>query len=171
MDLALYFFIPAVIVAAVLANISIWAPRKMWIKLSALAAAAMIMPLTYGSVSELMSRPKPASLEWARRHVKETNLLAASLQEGAAIYLWLRVPDSDEPRAYRLPWNKNLAKQLQKAQRQASKTKQGVRVRRPFDGTNDPRKRMFYAAPQRSLPQKPTAQETPLHYQRPKRDS
>lgn len=169
MDLSLYFFVPAAIVAALLANIGIWAPRKMWVRISAVVAAAAFMPLTYGSISELLSRPKPVSLEWARRTVPEAKLLAASMQEGTAIFLWLQVPDDEEPRAYRLPWSQKMARQLQSAQRQAKKNKNGVRVRRPFEGTEDTRERMFYAPPQASLPTKQRPEETPLHYMRPQR--
>ena len=171
MDVVIYLFIPAALVAGVLANISILSPRKLWVKLSALLAATAFMPLAYGSLSELLSRPKPVSLEWAQRKVKEASVLAASVQEGAAIYLWIKMPEIAEPRAYQLPWNKETAKQLQKAQREAQKNKNGVRIRLPFDGTNDPRKRMFYAPPQRPLPPKPAPTDEPLHFQQSQRNS
>ncbi len=168
MDIALYFFVPAAILAAVLANIGIWSPRRTWIRIAAIAVVGIFLPLSYASVSELLSRPKPVSLEWMRRAMPEATLLGASMREGSAIYLWLRIAGTDEPRAYRLPWNKELAKQLQSAQRQAKKSRSGVRVRNPFDGTIDPRKRMFYASPQPPMPGKPLPDEVPLHYQRPK---
>lgn len=167
MDIALYFFVPAGILAALLANIGIWAPRETSIKIAAIAVVGIFLPLSYASVSELLSRPKPVSLEWVRRAMPEATLLGASMREGTAIYLWLQIADTEEPRAYQLPWNKELAKQLQSAQRQAKKSKNGVRVRRPFDGTIDPRERMFYAAPRPPLPNKPAPDEVPLHYARP----
>jgi hypothetical protein len=164
MDSAIIFlFVPLVAVAALLANIGIWSPRRMWLKLSALAAAAVFIPLGYTSLSELMSRPKPVALEWLRRELPEAKLLGASMRENEAIYLWLQVPEVDEPRAYTLPWSRPLAEQLQRAQREAKKNRNGVRVRRPFDGTDDPRKRMFFAAPQQPLPPKPAPDELSLN--------
>jgi hypothetical protein len=166
-DLALFFFVPAAVLATILANIGIWSPRGAWLKISAIAVAALFLPLTYGSISELLSRPKPVSLEWTRRTMPEAKLISASLQEGKAIYLWLQTPESPQPRAYELPWNKELAKQLQAAQRQARKTRSGVRVRRPFDAVRDPRTPMFYAPPRKALPPKRRTREVPLNYTRP----
>ena len=169
MDSAIiYLFVPLVLVAALLANIGIFSPRRMGLKLSALVAAAMFIPLGYTSLSELMSRPKPVAMEWLRRELPEATLLGASMQENKAIYLWLRVPELDEPRAYVLPWNRKLAEQLQRAQREAKKNRNGVRVRRPFDGTEDPRERMFYAAPQQPLPPKPAPDELSLNQASPR---
>jgi hypothetical protein len=167
MDLALYFFVPMAVAAALLANIGIWSPRDGWVKISAIVLTAMFLPLGYGSISELLSRPKPVSMEWARRAMPEAKLIGASLQEGKAIYIWLQTPESSEPRAYRLPWSKETAKQLQRAQRHAGKTKTGVKVRRPFDTDRDPQKPMFYAAPRKPLPNKQRTREVPLNYVRP----
>lgn len=167
MDIALYFFVPAAIAAAILANIGIWSPRANWLKVSAIVVTALFLPLGYGSISELMSRPKPVSLEWARRSLPEARLIGASLQEGKAIYIWIQTPESSEPRAYQLPWNKETAKQLQRAQRHARKSKNGVNVRHPFDADRDPRKPMFYAAPRQPLPAKQRTREVPLNYTRP----
>ena len=170
MDRAILFlFVPLVLVAALLANIAIWSPRRMWLKLSAVAGAAVFMPLVYASLSELMSRPKPVALEWLRRELTEATLLGASMRENEAIYLWLKVPEVDEPRAYTLPWSRPLAEQLQRAQREAKKNRNGVRVRRPFDGTEDPRERMFYAAPREPLPPKPAPDDISLNEGPPRR--
>ena len=64
MDSAIIFlFVPLVLVAALLSNIGIWSPRRMWLKLSALAAAVMFIPLSYTSLSELMSVERGLSLD------------------------------------------------------------------------------------------------------------
>lgn len=165
----IFLFVPLVLVAALLANIAIWSPRRMWLKLSALAAATAFIPLGYTSLSELMSRPKPVALEWIRRELPEATLVGATMRENEAIYLWLQVPDIDEPRAYTLPWSRKLAEQLQSAQREARKNRNGVRVRRPFDGSDDPRDRMFYAAPQEALPPKPAPEAFSLNDEMPPR--
>lgn len=167
MDLALYFFVPTAIAAALLANIGIWSPRNGWMKISAIVITTLFLPLAYGSISELMSRPKPVSLEWARRAMPEAQLIGASLHEGKAIYIWLQTPESPEPRAYELPWSKETAKQLQEAQRHAKNAKNGIKVRRPFETERDPLQNMFYAAPRMPLPTKQRTREVPLNYVRP----
>ena len=170
MDSAIIFlFVPLVLVAALLSNIGIWSPRRLWLKLSALVAAMAFIPLGYTSLSELLSRPKPVALEWLRRELPEATLLGANMQEDRAIYLWLKVPEINEPRAYTLPWNRALAEQLQRTQREAKKNRNGVRVRRPFDGTDDPRERMLYAAPQQALPPKPAPDDVTLNEAQPRR--
>lgn len=158
MTIALYFFIPLAVVAAILCNIGVWAPRKMWLKVAGLAAAALFMPLTYGALTDLLSRPKPVSLEWAHRNVTEASLIGSTLQEGKAIYLWIKMPEADEPRSYQLPWSREMAQQLQEAKREARKNRNGVQVRMPFDESQDRRDKMFYAAPQQALPPKPAPQ-------------
>lgn len=161
MTIALYIFVPLAVVAAILCNIGIWAPRKTWIKVGGLVAAALFMPLAYGALAELLSRPKPVSLEWAHKNVKQASLLGATIEENKAIFLWLRMPDMKEPRAYKLPWSRKMAQQLQKAQREAQKNRNGIKVRFPFDQTEDRRKKMFYAPPQQALPPKPAPEMDP----------
>jgi hypothetical protein len=63
MDVATNFFIGLTLLAAVLANISIWSPRRIWVKATALTVTVAMMPLGYASFSELLSRPKPVTLE------------------------------------------------------------------------------------------------------------
>lgn len=166
MDLALYFFVPAA-VAAILANIGIWSPRNGWLKISAIAVTGFLLPLAFGSISELLSRPKPVSLEWARRAMPEARMIGASLQEGRAIYIWLQTHESPEPRAYVLPWSKQTAKQLQQAERSAKSSKSGVKIRNPFETDLDRRKPVFYAEPRQPLPAKSRTREVPLNYVRP----
>ena len=63
------------------------------------------------------------------RTVEEANLLGASAKEGEAIYVWLEIEDVAEPRAYKLPWNREMAEQLQKATEDNQGNHTGVRVR------------------------------------------
>lgn len=154
METALYIFVPLLTVAAILGHIGIWSPRSTWIKVCGVGAVALFIPLSYGALAELLSRPKPVTLEWAHRHVTEAKLIGATMTEGEAIYIWLKIPEMVEPRSYRLPWSRKTAQQLQEAQRKAKKNRGGVKVRRPFEESGDRREKMFYAAPQKSLPPK-----------------
>ncbi len=164
MDDLLYHYAGAILLAAVLVTICIWSPRRVRVKLVALIIAALFMPAAYAGLAGLMSRPKPVSLEWVQREASEATVLGADFREGEAIYVWLQVPGVSEPRAYVLPWNKNTAKQLMKATRQAEKRGQKVKMGQPFERSLDEREGKFYTEPQRQLPAKPAPVQTPLEY-------
>ncbi len=59
-------------------------------------------------------------------------LLGVSLDEGVAIYLWLQLPDSIEPRNYKLPWNNKLAERLEDAVDDAVQRNAGIVIKMPF---------------------------------------
>ena len=142
------FFVIFIAIAAVLANIGIWAPRKIWVRYTAAAAAALFIPAAYASVSDLLSRPKPASIEWLHRNAAEATVLSARIMEGKSIYLWLQLPDEAEPRAYALPYSEKTARQLHEAQKNAKRMGTKTRMKRPFARRSKETKRQFYAAPQ-----------------------
>ena len=153
-----------------LVTIAIWSPRRVSVKLAALGASAAFLLVGYAGVAELLSRPKPVSLEWAQRASEKAELLGAKAVEGEAIFLFLQLPGVAEPRAYQLPWRPELAEQLQNAQREAEKRGGGVMVERPFeDRSTEPsletRERMFYAPPPPALPPK-AVPDVPAFYQR-----
>ncbi len=144
----------AALAAAALASIAIWAPRRLLVRLAALAAAALFLPIGYLALADLLSRPKPASLEWLRGQTPEAQVLASSLEEGRAIYVWLRLAGVAEPRAYSLPWSRSAAEQLQQATRDAEAAGTGVVMRMPFERSLDDRQPRFYAPPQPAAPPK-----------------
>ena len=55
-------------------------------------------------------------------------MVGSRLREGEAIYLWIEMVDSDEPRAYKLPWQQEMAKQLFGAERLAFHRKEKLSV-------------------------------------------
>ena len=147
--------------AAALAAIAIWSPRAILTKVGALALTTLFVPAIYLSMTELLSRPKPVALEWARG-AAEARVLGADLREGESIFLWVRVPGTDEPRAYRLPWDKKLAEQLHKAQREAAQDGTDVRAKNLFrTGPKSDEQPVFYARPQEALPPKHTPSYRP----------
>ncbi len=152
--------------AFILANIAVWAPRRLRVRLGALITAAIFLPTAYLSLSEMLSRPKPVDIEWFRRAAAEATVLGAQMQEGKAIYVWLAIEGTDEPRAYSLPWSEQVARQLQGAQRSAKSDGSTVRMRLPFERSLDRRERIFYAAPQPPPPRKQTPVQNPLNFQR-----
>ena len=84
-----------------------------------------------------------------------------------AIYLWLQLPGETAPRAYRLPWDRALAEQLQTARREAEANRTGLRMRHPFEPSLDEREPRFYALPQPALPPKTPPAAPPQYYQPP----
>ncbi len=144
----------AVVIAAALASIAVWAPRALWLKLSALVLSGLLMATAFSGLVSLLGRPKPVNLEWALASVPDATVLSATMRENEAIYLWLKFEDNPEPQSYALPWNLEKAKELQKAMRQAEGSGTKVRMRKPFDRSLDRHEPMFYAEPQQALPLK-----------------
>ena len=166
MNELLALFGVATVLAAILANIGIWSPRHIWVKLSAVIAVALFLPVAYFALTELLSRPKPVNVEWAQRTVPEAVVLGSNMIEDKAIYLWLGFEGQDEPRAYTLPWSENLAKQMRKAQQEADAEGTSVKMRRPFDENLDKMERVFYPEPRTPPPAKQVSQsQAPLVFQ------
>ena len=155
------FFVIFIVLAAVLANIGIWAPRRIWVRYSAVAVAALYIPAAYASVADLLSRPKPASIEWLHRNASEATVISARIVENKSIYLWLQIAGEDEPRAYVLPYDKKTARQLHEAQNNAKRKGTKTRMKRPFAKRRDNSKKQFYAAPQPPRPEKKSPKQSP----------
>ncbi|MGH6718963.1 MAG: hypothetical protein ACREER_06555 [Alphaproteobacteria bacterium] len=154
MDDLTYLFTVALVVAALLAAIAIAAPRKTWVRLTALAVAMLFVPVGYAALTGLLSRPKPVGLEWARLAAREATVLGASIAENQGIYVWLQFSGSAEPRAFVLPWDRDLAEELQEALREAERNGTGVVMNLPFERSLDPREPRFHVLPQPALPPK-----------------
>ncbi len=152
--------------AFILANIAVWSPRKLRVKVSALAAAAIFLPASYLSLSEMLGRPKPVETEWFRRAASEATVVGSQMQKGKAIYVWLSIEGIDEPRAYALPWSEGLARQLHGARRASNSNGSPVRMRLPFERSLDRQERMFYASPRPPPPVKQVPVQNPLNFQR-----
>jgi hypothetical protein len=88
-------------------------------------------------------------------------VLGSSVQEDEAIYLWLQLDGVAEPRAYALPWSRQLAEQLQNAQREAEQQQGELRMRVPFENSLDELQPRFYAMPQPQLPPKQPDRSAP----------
>jgi hypothetical protein len=149
-----YMFALFAVLAGLVASIAVWAPRRLWIKLCAVGATLLFIPTAYASMMQLLSMPKPATYEWWHSQTGEATVLGSSMQENEGIYLWLQLPGVSEPRAYVLPWSRELAEQLQTAEREAEQNRSGVQMRLPFEPSLDDREQKFYALPQPALPPK-----------------
>jgi hypothetical protein len=125
----------------------------------------VLIAVVYGGAIELLGRPKPVRLEW--RNAADAEVLSAVPVEHEAIYLWLVMPDSLEPRAYVLPWSMQAAQQLQEAMSQAEADGTAVRMTMPFEPSLDDREPMFYALPQPAMSPKDYRGAPPLVYEQP----
>ena len=132
MDVLFWVFALAALVAAALAGLAIWAPRRTGVRIAALVVLTLFLPVVYVQSVELLSKPKPMSFEWYHRHVDGAQLLGVSLDEGRAIYLWLRLDGSLEPRAYSLPWSLAIAERLEDAVDEAVRRGAIIIIRKPF---------------------------------------
>ena len=132
MDMLFYVFAAAVALAAALASVAIWAPRAARVRVGATLVTALFLPLVYLQAVEVLSKPKPVNFEWYEATVQQAALLGVSLDDGVAIYLWLQLPDSIEPRNYKLPWNNRLAEKLEDAVDDAVQRNAGIVIKMPF---------------------------------------
>jgi hypothetical protein len=161
-----YLFAAIAVLGGLVTSISVWAPRRLATKLTALAAAALFLPVGYAGFAELLSRPKPVALEWWHSSAEQAIVLGARFEEERAIHLWLQLPELAEPRAYSLPWSRDLAEQLQTAQREAAQDQSDVQMRLPFEGSLDENEPKFYAMPQPAPPPKDLDQPPAQVYRR-----
>lgn len=148
-------FAAAAALAGILTSICIWSPRRASAKIAAILTATAFLPAVYVGFLHLLSMPKPVELEWWHARAAEATVLASSMQEDEGIYLWLQLEQASEPRAYVLPWNRALAEQLQAARREAERNESALRMRLPFEASEDELEPKFYAAPQPAPPAKP----------------
>ncbi|MGI9524688.1 MAG: hypothetical protein ACR2PG_23915 [Hyphomicrobiaceae bacterium] len=132
MDVMFYLFFGTVAGMMTLASIAIWSPRRVWIRTVALAIGLGMLPLGYMSLAQLLSKPKPKQLAWFERNVARAHILGISFAEGKAIYLWMRLPGSIEPRYYSFPWSQKIAESLQDEMEAASKQNGKLMVIKPF---------------------------------------
>ncbi len=151
------FFLTAVALTTLLAMLVVWARRKLWVRAGAAVILAGLLGSDYLAFSDLLSRPKPVRLEFFGADLEEAQVLAATLHEGEAIYLWLRLSGLRQPRYYAMPWQRDTAENLQEVLREAEETRSRVIMRLPFERSLDERAQpRFYALPQARLPLKPT---------------
>lgn len=161
-----------VVSASALTSLVVWSRHGVWPKLAALGLSTVLMGSGYLGFVELLSRPKPTTMEWAQDATQNATVLSVNMREDEVIYLWLVPAGSKEPRSYAMPWNKQRAQQLDSVMRQAQEDGSEVIMRGDededdelgyADGLEDPHDRpMFYVAPQQPLPPKDYAPLVPL---------
>jgi len=149
-----WIFFVTVALATGLVLIAVRGTLSVSVRAGALGLTAMLMLTCYTGFSELMSRPKPASLEWLRDGTSPATVAASHMRENEAIYLWLVFEDQTEPRAYSLPWDIDMARQLRRAEQQAAQRQSRVMMkslRNRKGGESEP---VFHVPPRPAPPPK-----------------
>ena len=128
-------------------------PRgRLWQRTASATIFVLLIALVYGGSIELLGRPKPVRLEW--REMEKAQVLGSSLRENEAIYLWLQFEGKPEPTVYTLPWNVQMAQQLQNAMQEGEANGTGVEMTMSLESGLDDREPKFHAMPQPALPEK-----------------
>ena len=129
---------------------------------------AVLLGALFFGYSDMLGRPKATQLEMFRGGMKDARVLGSYIREGDGIFLWLLLPDSNEPRYYRLPWSQKTAAALQDAIEQNNQQHgAGVVMNLPFENSLDRDKPKFYPLPQPKLPDKPYEKTPSQTYQAP----
>ncbi len=162
MTVTTYWFVIAAALVAVLTSITIWSRRALPVKFLALACATAVLPLSYLSMNDILSRPKPVLLETVHNDVEQVQVISSLMQEDKAIYLWLQLPGVDEPRSYQLPWSDEAARELHKAMQEAEKSGTEVKMKKPFEVSVDNQEPVFYASPPAPPPLKDVVDDKPI---------
>lgn len=150
----LYAWSLGTIIILVTACALILMPAKAWKRAALILSMVMMILGIAWTSSEFLSRPKPADLEWIRSSTKEAKVLSYRIVIDRVVYLWLLVPGIDEPRYYEIPWDRELARELERVSRGA-KDQQGLLLELPFQKSWEKSdKKRVYPIPQPMLPPK-----------------
>lgn len=126
--------------------------RRWWARLATLGLMMVAFASSVLAYSDLLSRPKPTSLEWIR--VEHGQILGNFNMPDIGIFVYLLLPGHEEPRSYKIPWDKDLAKQIEDAVREGQKNGTGAALKMPFEPSWSEDPPMPYAIPQPKLPLK-----------------
>ncbi len=126
-------------------------------KIAALVALTLLVPAGYVSISELLGRPKPASSAWLEDFTTYHTVIAWDIHEDKAIYLWLEMPDGQEPRVFAFPYDTATVSRLQKAGERAKSLASKLLARLEETGPSGTTRLEFTSQTEfrRELPSKP----------------
>ena len=145
------------LLGCILAVVAAWSRRRLLVRVGAVAGLLMMMALSYTALVDLLGRPKPMAHDSLVSIEGDSIVLAASIDEGLAIYLWLRHPGIRQPRYYQLPWEQEAAISLKKALTQSMRNNSTVMMNNPAfeDSLETDKEPLFYVLPPERLPLKP----------------
>ena len=155
MDLLNWFFALLTILISFIIAISIWSRKKVKYKILSILLGVFAYFISYATLLEILSRPKPKNLELLNKYANELTLLHVNWVEGEAIYLLVQLDDIIEPRLYEFPWNAAQAQEYDEMLEKGRENGEEVKIANPFYPTNaEERKTIIYTAPAKPLPPK-----------------
>jgi energy-coupling factor transporter transmembrane protein EcfT len=150
-----WFFILIVLLVSIIVSISFKSRKNFYYKFFTLFLGVSVFILTYVSLLEILSRPKPKELELLKRYVKEITLLHVTWVENEAIHLLIRLDGIKEPRLYSFPWDPIQAQEFDEAIEKGRENNEEVRISNPFFVSNiEEKKQIIYTSPAKPLPAK-----------------
>ncbi len=150
-----WFFFIIVLCTALLSSIAFKSRKSFFLKVSSLVLGIFIFSLSYISLIEILSRPKPKNLELLNRYVKEITLLHVTWIEGEAIHILATIDGIKEPRLYKFPWDPVQAQEFDEAIQKGRENNEEVKIANPFFISNvEERKTLIYSSPAKPLPAK-----------------
>ena len=145
-----------IFLGCVLATIAIWSRRNVYMRTFAVLALVALAGLNYGALVNLLGRPQPVNSFASATIDQDATVLAASIDEGLAIYLWLRHPRERQPRYYKMDWDEEAAIELKRALDQSMRNNTSVMMSPHYEmSLEDKREPLFYTLPHERLPLKP----------------
>jgi len=121
-----------VVLIAGVANVAVWSHRGLRVRSLVVVLVAVLAPLLFLSVTELLSRPKPVRHAWFQQRAQEAIVLGADFVEDRAIYLWLRIDGAEAPGHFVLPWNSRFAERLEDLMDEGMNNGKLVKINNPF---------------------------------------
>ena len=135
--------------------LTIWSRKKVKYKVLSITIGVFAYFISYATLLEILSRPKPKNLEILNKYVEEVTLLHVSWVEGEAIHILIRLDEVKEPRLYSFPWDPIQAQEFDEALEKGRENNEEVRISNPFFVSNlEERKTLIYSSPAKPLPAK-----------------
>ncbi len=155
MDILNWFFALLTILISFIIALSIWSRKKVKYKVLSITIGVFAYLISYATLLEILSRPKPKNLELLNKYANELTLLHVNWVEGEAIYLLVQLDNLIEPRLYEFPWNAAQAQEYDEMLEKGRENGEEVKIANPFYPTNaEERKTIIYTAPAKPLPPK-----------------
>ena len=155
MNILNWFFFIIVVLTALLTSLIFKSREKTYTKAFILVLGVSIFFISYASLLEILSRPKPKNLEILNKYVKEVTLLHVSWIEGQSIHILIRLDGVNEPRLYSFPWDPVQAQEFDEALEKGRESNEEVRISNPFFvSKEEERKTLIYSSPAKPLPAK-----------------
>ena len=155
MELLNWFYAILTILISFIIAITIWSRKEVKYKIISITLGLLSYFISYGTMLEILSRPKPKNLELLNKYANELTLLHVNWVEGEAIFLLVQLDGLKEPRLYKFPWNASQAQEYDEALEKGRENGEEVKIANPFYPTNaEERKTLIYTAPAKPLPPK-----------------